>query len=68
MDTGAAGGTFVNVIHDLGKINGVPVDHRNAKGSCPGGVSLLTGGIAHGADMVAHPAETAGFHMLLALF
>jgi hypothetical protein len=64
----AAGAALVNVIHDLGEIDRLTVDERNAQSACAGGVSFLTRCVADGADMVAHPAEAAGVYVLFGFF
>jgi hypothetical protein len=64
----AAGAALVNIIHDLREIDRLAVDKRNAESAGAGGVSFLTRCIADGADMVAHPAETAGVYVLFGFF
>jgi hypothetical protein len=65
VHAGVAAGAFVNIIHDLLKGKGAAVYHRNAERASARGASLVTGGVADGADMVAHPAKAAGVNVLL---
>ena len=68
VNAGAAGGTFVHVVHYLRKVDSLTVDQGQTQGSGSGGASLLSRGVADGADVMTHPAEAAGIYMLFAFF
>jgi hypothetical protein len=67
VHTGAAGAALVNIIHNFRKVDGLAINKGDAQRASSGRISFLAGCVTYGANVVAHPAKTAGINMLLAL-